>query len=69
MSIVCAKSIFNRHNLKPDKYFVVTNFGIEKNHNFNNLASKTKITLKKIRILLINIRLKKYNNKTEVCFR
>lgn len=46
--VACAKSVFNRHNLKPDKYFVITDLGIEKNHNFDNLINESKIAFEKI---------------------
>ncbi|HPG29899.1 MAG TPA: putative zinc-binding protein [bacterium] len=46
--VACARTVFNRHNLKPDKYFVVTEFGVEKNHNFDNLNSETQIVADKI---------------------
>ena len=47
-SVACARAVFKRHNLTPDKYFVITDFGIEKNHNFDKLKEETQIALSKI---------------------
>ncbi|MBP7654772.1 putative zinc-binding protein [Candidatus Dependentiae bacterium] len=44
----CAKAVFKRHNLSADKYFVITDLGIEKNHNFEKLSEETKIAFEKI---------------------
>jgi uncharacterized metal-binding protein len=41
----CGKKAFERHGLEPTRYFVVTEVGIEKKHNFDNLDSETKQAL------------------------
>ena len=46
--VACARAVFNRHNLKPDKYFMISELGIEKNHNFDKLIKETKIAFDKI---------------------
>jgi uncharacterized metal-binding protein len=38
----CAKKVFERCDISPTQYFVVTEMGIEKNHNFKQLDTETK---------------------------
>jgi uncharacterized metal-binding protein len=41
----CAKKAFEKHEITPSQYFVVTEIGIEKKHNFSQLQTETKLTL------------------------
>jgi uncharacterized metal-binding protein len=38
----CGKKIFEKLGIEPYKYFVVTDFGIKKTHDFSLLESETK---------------------------
>lgn len=40
-SIACGKKIFEKNGIKPAKYFVITEFGIEKKHAYDMLAEET----------------------------
>ncbi len=44
----CAKKAFYKHGIIPTRYIVVTELGIEKNHNFDNLEAETEEALKKM---------------------
>jgi uncharacterized metal-binding protein len=39
---MCAKKAFEKYGITPTQYFVVTEMGIEKNHNFKQLNTETK---------------------------
>jgi uncharacterized metal-binding protein len=39
--IGCGKKIFEKNGLEPTKYFVITEFGIEKKHAFDKLVEET----------------------------
>jgi uncharacterized metal-binding protein len=41
----CAKKAFEKHELTPSQYFVVTEMGIEKKHNFSELQTETELAL------------------------
>jgi len=44
----CGKKAFDKHGIIPTRYIVVTELGIEKNHNFDNLEAETEEALKKM---------------------
>lgn len=44
----CGKKAFEKHGITPTRYVVITEFGIGKNHNFDNLEAETEEVLKKI---------------------
>lgn len=44
----CAKKVLERHSIKPAVYYVVTELGIEKNHNFDKIKDETQAVLAKI---------------------
>ena len=43
--VVCGRKAFEKHGLEPTRHFVVTEAGIDKKHNFDNLDSETKQAL------------------------
>jgi uncharacterized metal-binding protein len=45
----CAKKAFDKYDLTPSQYFVVTEMGIEKKHAFDLLGSETDLALDYIR--------------------
>ena len=45
----CAKKAFEKHELTPSQYFVVTEMCIEKKHAFGELPAETKLALDYIR--------------------
>jgi uncharacterized metal-binding protein len=38
----CGRKAFEKHGIEPAKYFVVTDLGIEKKHDFSRLEQETK---------------------------
>ncbi|HOK39740.1 MAG TPA: putative zinc-binding protein [bacterium] len=46
--LACGLAIFKNHNIQPYKYFVITELGIKKNHNFDKLKEETEEALTKI---------------------
>lgn len=44
----CGKKVLERHGIIPARYYVVTELGIEKNHNFDKIKEETEIALVKI---------------------
>jgi len=44
----CGKISFEKHGITPTRYIVVTELGIEKKHNFDNLEAETAEAMKKI---------------------
>ena len=44
----CGKKIFEKNGIEPTRYFVVTEFGIEKKHAFDKLNDETKQALGQI---------------------
>jgi uncharacterized metal-binding protein len=45
----CGKKAFEKHGITPTRYIVVTQLGVEKIHNFDNLDAETEAALKGIR--------------------
>ncbi|MCX8110388.1 MAG: putative zinc-binding protein [Syntrophorhabdaceae bacterium] len=43
----CAKKVLERHGIRPSDYYIVTELGIEKNHNFDRLKEETEAVLSK----------------------
>jgi uncharacterized metal-binding protein len=39
--IACGRKIFEKHGIEPAKYFVITEFGIEKKHAYEKLGEET----------------------------
>lgn len=46
--IGCGKKSFEKHGITPTRYIVVTELGIEKNHNFDNLEAETEEAIRKM---------------------
>jgi len=44
----CGKKAFEKHGITPTRYIVITELGIEKEHNFSNLEEETEEAIKKI---------------------
>ena len=44
----CGKKIFDNHGIKPARYIVITELGIEKNHNFDSVEAEVEVALQKI---------------------
>ncbi len=44
----CAKNVLERHGITPKSYYIVTQSGIEKNHNFDKIREETEKVLPKI---------------------
>ncbi|HOV90219.1 MAG TPA: putative zinc-binding protein [Syntrophorhabdaceae bacterium] len=44
----CAKNVLKRHGITPNNYYIVTQLGIEKNHNFDRIIEETEKVLTKI---------------------
>jgi uncharacterized metal-binding protein len=40
--VACGKKAFEKYGIEPTKYFVVTELGITKNHDFSQLEKETK---------------------------
>lgn len=40
--VACGKKAFEKYGIEPTKYFVVTELGIEKRHDFSQLEKETK---------------------------
>jgi uncharacterized metal-binding protein len=47
-SVGCAKKIFEKSGLAPSRYFVISDFGIEKRHAFDKLSEETARALESI---------------------
>jgi uncharacterized metal-binding protein len=41
----CGRKVFEKYNIKPFAYFIVTELGIEKNHNFQNVAAESEAVI------------------------
>jgi uncharacterized metal-binding protein len=39
--VACGKKAFEKYGIEPHRYFVVTELGIAKNHDFSNLEKET----------------------------
>jgi len=46
--VACGKKALERHGIELSRYFVVTELGIEKTHDFSNLDRETKEVLNEI---------------------
>jgi uncharacterized metal-binding protein len=46
--IGCGKKILEKHAIEPARYFVVSEFGVEKKHAFDDLDAGTKMVLDQI---------------------
>jgi uncharacterized metal-binding protein len=46
--VACGKKSFEKHGITPTRYIVVTELGVEKNHNFDNLETETAEAIKKM---------------------
>jgi uncharacterized metal-binding protein len=46
--VACGKKTLERHGIKPTRYIVITELGIDKNHNFDNVEEETKKALQDI---------------------
>ncbi len=46
--VACGKKTFERHGFNPTRHIVITELGIEKNHNFDNVEEETNRVLQKI---------------------
>ncbi len=44
----CAKKVFEKYGIEPSLYFVVTDLGVTKAHNFDKLPEETDIALKAV---------------------
>jgi uncharacterized metal-binding protein len=44
----CGKKAFEKYGIEASQYFIVTELGIEKTHDFTKLADETKLVLKAI---------------------
>jgi uncharacterized metal-binding protein len=44
----CARKAFEKHGIEPSRYFVVTEMGITKAHDFSRLSRETDIALKAV---------------------
>jgi uncharacterized metal-binding protein len=44
----CGEKTFENHGIQPTRHIIVTEFGIEKTHNFNTVAAETKDVLAKL---------------------
>jgi uncharacterized metal-binding protein len=45
---VSAKKVFEKYGIEPSLYFVVTDLGVTKAHNFDKLPEETDIALKAV---------------------
>lgn len=43
--VACGKKMMGRHGITPTRYLVVTDFGVEKAHHFDDLDNETRIAL------------------------
>lgn len=48
----CGKKAFEKYGIEASRYFIVTELGIEKTHDFTKLADETKSVLKAIESLI-----------------
>jgi uncharacterized metal-binding protein len=46
--VACGKKAFEKYGIEPAKYFVVTELGIAKNHDFSQLEQETKTAMDSI---------------------
>jgi uncharacterized metal-binding protein len=44
----CGTKSFEKHGITPTQYIVITELGIEKSHNFDNLEAETEEVLKRM---------------------
>jgi len=44
----CAKKVFEKNGIEPSQYFVITELGITKAHDFSKLPEETSAALKSI---------------------
>jgi uncharacterized metal-binding protein len=44
----CAKKAFEKYGIEPSLYFVVTDLGVTKAHNFDKLPEETDVALKAV---------------------
>jgi len=47
-SVGCGKKAFEKYGLEPSQYFIITELGITKTHNFDTVGGETKEALNKI---------------------
>jgi len=46
--VACGKKMLARHGITPNRYLVITDFGIEKEHDFTNLEEEARIALERL---------------------